>query len=97
VAKRKAVSDPEKQFNVAVGQRICRARRVAGLTAGQLGDAAGISSTQVYWYEVGRNRCPPFVLSKFANRLKIPLQDLVPNLTCSGIPENSGCDDGKLF
>ena len=97
MVKRKPISEQERQFNVAVGQRICRARRVAGLTAEQLAETAGVSGSQIYWYEVGRNRCPPYVLNAFARRMKIDLQDLVPNPTTSGIPEDSFSDDGKLF
>jgi transcriptional regulator with XRE-family HTH domain len=94
---RKKTSRLEREFNVQVGQRICRARKVAGLTAKQLGRAAAISAAQVYWYEVGRNRCPPFVLNAFAQRLKISLRDLVPNTRSSGIPEDSSEVEAKLF
>jgi len=97
MVKRKPISEQERQFNVAVGQRICRARKVAGLSASQLAIAAGISDVQVYWYEVGRNRCPPYVLNKFAHRMKISLRDLVPNITTSCFPEDSFGEEGKLF
>lgn len=97
MVKRKGISEREKRFNVCVGQRICRARKAAGLTAKQLASAAGISDAQVYWYEIGRSRCPPFVLSAFARRMKVSLRDLVPNTTYSGIPEDSAGHDGKLF
>lgn len=97
MAKRKAIRKQELEFNVSVGQRILRARKVAGLTAQQLAVAAGISAAQVYWYETGRSRCPPFVLSCFAWRMKVSLRDLVPNTRCCGIPEDSACAEGKLF
>jgi transcriptional regulator with XRE-family HTH domain len=97
MVKRKGISEREKEFNVMVGQRICRARKVAGLNASQLASVVGISDAQVYWYEVGRNRCPPFVLNAFAQRMKISLRDLVPNITTSGIPEDSSDGEAKLF
>lgn len=97
MAKRGRISEQEKQFNVLVGQRICRARKVAGLSAAQLGRPAAISATQVYYYENGAYRCPPFVLSAFARRLKVSLRDLVPNPTSYYFPKDS-CEAGeKLF
>jgi transcriptional regulator with XRE-family HTH domain len=95
--KRKGISEQEKQFNVLVGQRICRARKAAGLTAKHLALAAGVSSTQVYWYETGAFRCPPFVLDAFARRLKVSLRDLVPKTRLSNESTDSAGDDGKLF
>lgn len=95
--KRKGLSEREKQFNVLVGQRICRARKVAGLTAKQLGDSAGISDVMLYYYEVGQYRCPPFVLNAFARRLKVSLRDLIPNTKLLEESEDFGVADGKLF
>jgi len=95
--KRKGISEQEKQFNVLVGQRICRARKAAGLSAKQLGRAAGVSAQQVYYYEVGHYRCSPFVLNSFARRLKVSLRDLVPNPTSYCFLEESSSGDKKLF
>ncbi len=95
--KHKGISDPERQFNVLVGQRILRARKALGISAKQLADTVGISDTQVYWYEVGQHRCPPFVLNAFARRLKVSLRDLVPNTTYHGKFEKSDTAEGKLF
>jgi len=97
MVKRKAMSEREKQFNVLVGQRICRARKVAGLSAKQLAAVAGISDSQLYYYEVGYFRCPPFVLTAFAQRLNVSLRDLVPKLRLSEDSGNSAGAGGKLF
>lgn len=87
----------ERQFNVLVGQRILRARKAAGLSGKQLAKAAGISVQQVYCYEDGSFRCPPMVLSVFAQRMKVSLRDLIPNPRCCGFLEDSTCAEGKLF
>jgi transcriptional regulator with XRE-family HTH domain len=97
MVKRKGISEREKEFNVAVGQRICRARKVAGITAKQLARAASVSGSHVYFYETGKFRCPPIVLDAFAQRLGVSLRDLVPKLNlCKDFEDCSG-EERKLF
>jgi transcriptional regulator with XRE-family HTH domain len=51
-----------------VGNRIRRARIMAGVTQEQLGKSMGVTFQQVQKYEIGKNRCAPSRLAVVAEK-----------------------------
>jgi transcriptional regulator with XRE-family HTH domain len=85
-------STEELKFNALIGDLICKARKRRGVMAKELAQAAGVSRSQMYWYEVGRDRCPVFVLDIFARRLGVPFTDFLPMYRYGGF---SGDSEGE--
>jgi hypothetical protein len=69
----------ELEFNRQLGERMEMLRKRAGVQAIGMAHALGISGSQYYWYEVGRDRCPPFRLVKIAQELGVPITKLLPS------------------
>lgn len=61
----------------AIGKRIRRARRKAGLTQEELAHKVSISRSYMGYIEQGRNLASLIVLQRIAKRLKIRLSELV--------------------
>jgi transcriptional regulator with XRE-family HTH domain len=69
----------EIDFNIALGERLCRLRQERGITQVELGRAAGLSAQQIYNYEVGDVRCAAFRLRLLARKLGVGIDDLLPD------------------
>ncbi len=76
--KRPAKTIEEIAFNQLVGARICRLRKTRNLRQAELAGAAGISGGQLYFYEIGVQRCPIYRLVLIAHRLGVSVESLIP-------------------
>jgi transcriptional regulator with XRE-family HTH domain len=70
------ISTEERDFFVALGERIATLRRAYNITQTQLADALGVSQQTVQAYEVGRRRIPVSALPIVANTLSVSLEEL---------------------
>ncbi len=70
------ISTEERDFFVALGERIATLRRAYSITQTQLADALGVSQQTVQAYEVGRRRIPVSALPIVANILSVSLEEL---------------------
>ncbi len=73
-------SEEARRYNQAVGASIIRARRLAAVRCIDLARWVKISREALYSYESGRTSCPPMVLARIAQRLKVSLDELLPVL-----------------
>ncbi|HXY99934.1 MAG TPA: helix-turn-helix transcriptional regulator [Stellaceae bacterium] len=62
-----------RQVDVAIGRRLREARRGAGISLQQLGDAMGVSAETVRRYETGLRRMAPARLAAAVRFLGVPL------------------------
>ncbi len=60
-------------FDVQVGKRLRRRRRILGLTQQQVAEAVGIGFHQIQKYECGANRMTASRLYKLAAALNVPV------------------------
>lgn len=72
-----AMSEHEKQLDVAIGKAIGDRREAVGMTQRRLGDAIGVTFQQVQKYEGGRNRIAASKLVLAAKALKCDVAELV--------------------
>lgn len=70
------ISTEERDFFVAMGERIAALRRANNVTQVQLAEALGVSQQTLQSYEVGRRRIPVSALPAVASTLAIPLDEL---------------------
>lgn len=70
------ISTEERDFFVALGERIASLRKVHNITQVQLAEALGVSQQTVQAYEVGRRRIPVSALPVVARTLAVPLEEL---------------------
>lgn len=71
-----AISSEEREFFVALGERICLLRKAHGITQVQLAEVLGVSQQTVQAYEVGRRRIQVAALPVVARTLKVSLEEL---------------------
>lgn len=71
-----AISNEEKEFFIALGERITRLRKARGITQVQLADMLGVSQQTIQAYEVGRRRIQVSALSIIAHTLSVSLEEL---------------------
>lgn len=62
----------------AVGERVCQARKAAGLSQGTLAMQVRVSRTSIVNIELGRQRAPLSLLWTIATELKVDLASLIP-------------------
>ncbi len=74
-----AVQRDDRAINAEIGRRIEQLRRARGFKPAKFAHAVQISPQRLYWYEVGRNACPPAILARIAYVLVVSVADLVPN------------------
>ena len=67
----------EQEYNRLLGMRIEAARKRAGIKAKDLARAIGVSTKQLYWYEVGRTPARLLTLVRIAGVVKQPLASLM--------------------
>jgi transcriptional regulator with XRE-family HTH domain len=71
-----AISTQEREFFVALGDRITQLRKARGITQAQLAQALGVSQQTVQAYEVGRRRIQVSNLPVVARTLSASLEEL---------------------
>lgn len=72
-----AMSEHEKQLDVAIGKAVTDRREAVGMTQRRLGEAIGVTFQQVQKYETGKNRIAASKLVLAAKALKCDVAELV--------------------
>lgn len=72
-----AISDDERAFFIALGQRIAAQRKAQDITQAQLAEQLGISQQAMNSFEKGRRRVPVSLLPVIAQTLQTTLDALV--------------------
>ncbi len=67
----------DKDFFVALGQRIAQLRKERGWTQQEMADKLGIAQQTLAHYEVGRNRMPASALPMLATLFALPIDELL--------------------
>lgn len=70
------ISAEERDFFVAMGERIATLRRANNVTQVQLAEALGVSQQTLQSYEVGRRRIPVSAMPVVARTLTVSLDEL---------------------
>jgi transcriptional regulator with XRE-family HTH domain len=71
------IGSDERDFSVAMGERITLLRKSQGITQAQLAEVLGVSQQTVQAYEVGRRRIQVSALPLVARALSISLEELL--------------------
>lgn len=71
------MTQDEKAFFKALGQRIATLRKEQGLNQTQLGELLGMAQQMVASYEIGRRRVPVSLLPRLARTLGVPTETLI--------------------
>ena len=71
-----AITSGERDFFIALGERICLLRKSHGITQAQLAETLGVSQQTVQAYEVGRRRIQVAALPVVARTLSVSLEEL---------------------
>jgi transcriptional regulator with XRE-family HTH domain len=79
---REAVTNPTAAVDLAVGKRLKRRREELNMTYRQLGDAVGVSSMQVRYYETGARRLGAARLYAISLALDAPISYFFTDLNC---------------
>ncbi|MCR6497142.1 helix-turn-helix domain-containing protein [Thermomonas sp. S9] len=72
-----AISDDERAFFIALGQRIAAQRKAQGITQVELAETLGVSQQAMNSFEKGRRRVPVSLLPVIAQTLQTTLDALV--------------------
>jgi transcriptional regulator with XRE-family HTH domain len=72
-----AISNDERAFFQAFGERLAQQRKAQGLTQVQLAEALGVSQQAVTAYENGQRRVPISLLPLLASTLGVTVEDLI--------------------
>jgi transcriptional regulator with XRE-family HTH domain len=72
---------PDSPLYPLIGERVARARDVAGLSQVELARAVGVARTSITNLEGGRQRVTLDHLFKIAQALGVELRDLIPSNT----------------
>lgn len=70
------ITDDERAFFVALGERMARFRKERSITQVQIAQTLGITQQTYQSYEVGRRRLPVSLLPAIARALSVSLEDL---------------------
>ncbi len=70
------ITTEERDFFVALGERITQFRKARGITQAQLAETLGVSQQTIQAYEVGRRRIQVSNLPVVARVLSVSLEDL---------------------
>lgn len=71
-----AISNEEREFFIALGERIATLRKARGITQVQLAETLGVSQQTIQAYEVGRRRIQVSTLPIVARTLTVSLEAL---------------------
>ena len=72
-----AISDDDRTFYIALGERITRLRKEQGITQVQLAEQLGVSQQTVTAYESGKRRVPISHLPRLAALLGTSIEELI--------------------
>ena len=75
--RKKAVEDPQKAVNLALGKRLAHFRNLRGLSQRELAQRVNVVQAVVSDYEVGKLRLTAEAALRFAAALDVPIQDLL--------------------
>ena len=78
-----AISQDEREFFVALGNRIAQHRKESNLTQVQLAATLGVSQPTINAYELGQRRIPVSSLPVLARALGIGLEELLGESTAA--------------
>jgi len=70
------ITQDEREFHVAMGERIAQLRKARGLTQTQLAEALGVKQQTLQGYEAGSRRIPVAALPLLAKTLEVSLEEL---------------------
>ncbi|WP_374098987.1 helix-turn-helix domain-containing protein [Pseudomonas aeruginosa] len=71
-----SISTEEREFFIALGERITRLRKEHGITQTQLAELLGVSQQTIQAYETGRRRIQVSTLPELARLLSTSLEEL---------------------
>lgn len=72
-----AISNEERAFFIAFGERLAALRKAQGLTQVQLAELLDVSQQAITAYESGQRRVPISTLPLLAEHLGVSLEDLI--------------------
>ena len=72
-----AISNEERAFFIAFGERLAQLRKAQGLTQVQLAELLGVSQQAVTAYESGQRRVPISSLPALADTLGVSIEELI--------------------
>lgn len=78
-----AISQDEREFFVALGNRIAQHRKESNLTQVQLAATLGVSQPTINAYELGQRRIPVSSLPVLAKALGVGLEELLGEPTAA--------------
>jgi transcriptional regulator with XRE-family HTH domain len=78
-----AISQDEREFFVALGNRIAQRRKDSHLTQVQLAETLGVSQPTMNAYELGQRRVPVSALPILAKALGVSLEELLGESTAA--------------
>ncbi|WP_244137153.1 helix-turn-helix domain-containing protein [Burkholderia pyrrocinia] len=70
------ITDDDRAFFVALGERMAQFRKARGITQVQIAQTLGLTQQTYQSYEVGRRRLPVSLLPAIARALSVSLEDL---------------------
>jgi len=70
------ITDDERTFFVALGERMAQLRKARGITQTQIAETLGLTQQTYQSYEVGRRRIPVSTLPNVARVLSVSLEEL---------------------
>ena len=70
------ITDDDRAFFVALGERMARFRKERSITQVQIAQTLGLTQQTYQSYEVGRRRLPVSLLPAIARALSVSLEDL---------------------
>ncbi|MFL9911153.1 helix-turn-helix domain-containing protein [Paraburkholderia sp. RL17-337-BIB-A] len=70
------ITDDERTFFVALGERMAQFRKARGITQAQIAETLGLTQQTYQSYEVGRRRIPVSTLPSVAHALSVSLEEL---------------------
>ncbi|MEM5299647.1 helix-turn-helix domain-containing protein [Burkholderia sp. JPY481] len=70
------ITDDDRAFFVALGERMARFRKERSITQAQIAQTLGLTQQTYQSYEVGRRRLPVSLLPAIARALSVSLDDL---------------------
>jgi transcriptional regulator with XRE-family HTH domain len=76
-----AISQDERTFFIALGERIARLRKESNITQVQLAETLDVAQSTVNAYESGQRRVPVSALSVLAKALGVSLDELLGEST----------------
>lgn len=79
-----------KRYFAALGAHIAQLRKVRGMTQTELARAIGVSQQAVFAYELGERRVSVLILSRIADVLVVPVEEVM------GIDRPVGVRKGRL-